>query len=159
MKIQIKKLRQRLFVSMQGFGLCLLAYTASLVTASPVLAASDTSLSEAKAPYELKIIKRGEAAPRGDNTTTEGQQQNRRVDVRLLRKPPEKQVVESNAVVPGGGSVWITRDPAALERLLRVQTSTTLTVEDQLPVQPLEFQVETNYPYFIDRYLNYFFSY
>jgi len=101
------------------------------------------------APYQLKIIKRGESQPRGDNNTAAGQQQNRRVDVHLLRKPEPSPSTQSSAIVAGGGGVWITRDPASLDRLLRVSSSSTLSIENGQPVKPLEFDVSTNYPYFI----------
>ena len=105
---------------------------------------------EQVAPYQLKIIKRGESAPRGDNKTTAGRQENRRADVRLLRKPQAKPSTETSAILPGGGSVWITRDPASLDRLLRITTGTTVSIENGKPVQPLEFDLATNYPAFIE---------
>jgi len=110
---------------------------------------ADETHPEEVAPYQLKIIKRGESQPRGDNNTAAGQQQNRRVDVHLLRKPEPKPSTESSAIVAGGGGVWITRDPASLDRLLRVSSSSTLSIEDGQLVKPLEFDVSTNYPYFI----------
>jgi len=106
---------------------------------------------EEVAPYQLKIIKRGEARAIGSNSNPEGQQQNRRADVKLIVNPKTPDVIASSAQIAGGGSVWITRDPAALERLLRVETAASLPIENGKPVKPVEFKVSTNYPFFIKR--------
>ena len=108
---------------------------------------------EKPAPYVLKIIKSGEGDPRSSNTTTEGKQDNRRVDVTVTQKVPVKSVKKETrrALFGTGGAVWISKDPTSLDRILEISTSASVTVEDDQPVSPITFEMRNNYAHFIDQ--------
>lgn len=107
---------------------------------------------EEKAPYVLKIIKRGEGKPRSENDTKEGKQDNRRVDVTLTRQVPVETLETRSVNLAQGGTVWVTKDPAALDRLLSVTSSESVSIEDNKLVSPVEFRIRSNYAAFLSRW-------
>ena len=109
------------------------------------------STTPAAAPYKLKIIKNGEGRPQASNTTTDGRAQNRRVDVKVFKIQPQQAEPRESAEVDGGGIVWVTRDPASLDKLLKLDVPATVPVTDGSLVKPLDIRVLSNYPDFIDR--------
>lgn len=115
--------------------------------AAALIKAGDTG----SAPYTLKIIKNGEARPQASNTTTDGRAQNRRVDVKVFKTEAPDQELRESAEVEGGGIVWVTRDPASLDKLLTLDVPATIPVSDGTLVKPMDMRVLTNYPDFIDR--------
>ena len=108
---------------------------------------------ENKAPYELRIINSGEAAPRSVNNETEGQEDNRRVDVSLTREVPvdEPKPQKQRASFGPGGRVWLSQDPTSLERILQADAPASTSVLAGKPVAEVVFKVNTNYAAYIDR--------
>jgi len=106
-----------------------------------------------KAPYVLRIINSGEANPRSSNKTEAGRQDNRRSDVTLTRKVPLP--VDKNEVRRGvfgsGGTVWLSKDPTSLDRILQVSAPVSVALSDDELDGPIPFNVKTNYPTFIER--------
>ncbi len=142
--------------NLKSKGFCTAASAAILLAVaysgnSLAQATTDEASVEAPAPYKLKIIKNGEARPQGSNTTAQGRAQNRRVDVRVFAKQTPEAVERESAVVKGGGIVWVTRDPASLDKLLKLDVSATAPVKEGVLVKPMDIRVLTNYPAFVDR--------
>jgi len=117
----------------------------------------ESSDCEKPAPYVLKIIKSGEGKPRSSNADAAGKQDNRRVDVTLNKKVPVKRIKnkannESRRVLFGsGGAVWLSKDPTSLDRILTAKTAASVAIEAGKRVEPIEFDIETNYQAFINR--------
>jgi len=111
------------------------------------------SKSEKAAPYVLRIIKSGEANPRSSNKTKEGRQDNRRSDVTLTRKVPLPTVKNETrrGVFGSGGTVWLSKDPTSLDRILEVKAPASAILIDEMLDKPIEFDVKTNYSHFIER--------
>lgn len=117
----------------------------------PTIVLSDSE-PDGKAPYTLTIINHGESQPRSENTTSAGKQDNRRVDVTLARDVKTSVLENASIDVTSGGTIWITKDPASLDRHLRVDAGATAVVVDGKLESPLEFNLVTNYAYFIKRW-------
>ena len=129
---------------------------------------------EAPAPYTLKIINHGEAAPQADNNTSAGRQQNRRVDVTLKTKVPvapelpapvaaaarpvavlrnSDDDVISNRTESGGGTFWVSEDPTSFDRLLGLEVPANVNLGTGNSFEkPVQFSIATNYGKFIDRW-------
>lgn len=120
---------------------------------------------EGMAPYTLKIITVGEGKPLGANSTSEGQQQNRRVDVGLATRLPLKRTPAMAAAKPvaeqpdntankdNGGTFWVSRDPTSLVPALGIKVPDTVVLnQDGMLENPLQFSIATNYRAFIDRW-------
>ena len=124
-----------------------------LVHAADEDCVSGNCLNEDKAAYELRIINSGEAQPRSSNTTSEGQDDNRRVDVTLTRQQAVEAVAADKQSVEFGsnGRVWLSQDPASLERILSVDAPVSASVFDGKPVTEVLFKVNTNFAAYIDK--------
>lgn len=127
-------------------------------TSAFVLAADDDCTSadcgeDAEAPYVLRIINSGEGQPRSSNSTPEGQDDNRRVDVRLTRQvPTEKSEAEKQSAYFGStGRVWLSQDPASLDRILVADAPASASVLNGKPVTEVLFKIDTNYAAYIDQ--------
>jgi len=142
------------------FAVCLGLGTAAYFMSAPGIVraaendcASENCGEEPEAPYVLRIINSGESQPRSTNTTPEGQSDNRRVDVSVTRRVPventesEKQSAEFGS----NGRVWLSQDPASLERILAVDAPASASVFDGKPVTDVSFEIDTNYAAYIDK--------
>lgn len=135
-----------------------------LSLASVLLAASNLTWAEScegddcePAPYSLQIITHGESNPRSTNDNPEGRQDNRRVDITVLPQDPAQGDENADDSVRRvdfdiGGTAWISVDPVKLDRQLSVGAASTAVVSNSKPVEPIEFDLKTNYPSFIDRW-------
>lgn len=120
------------------------------MSALPAQASSENA-AQTEAPYTLKIIKKGEGSPQASNASAEGRAQNRRVDVRVLARKPVEAEPQASATVAGGGVVWVTRDPASMDKLFKLDVPATATISSGELVKPIELRVLTNYPAFVER--------
>ncbi len=110
-------------------------------------------VSEKEAPYVLRIIKSGETKPRLSNKTQKGRLDNRRTDVTLTRKVPLPTVKNETrrGVFGSGSTVWISKDPTSLDRILEIKAPDSAILSDGALEKPIKFDVKTNYSYFIER--------
>jgi len=108
---------------------------------------------ENAAPYVLRIINSGESKPRSSNETREGRQDNRRSDVTLTRKVPipKAQQESASGIFGSGGTVWLSKDPTSLDRILQIKAPASVALAQNTVTAPIEFSVKTNYPHFIER--------
>ncbi len=140
------QLRHLLFILLLGIGFCL-----------PVTYAIESECAgedcEETAPYVLKIIKSGEGEPRSSNSTEQGMQDNRRVDVTLTRKVPVEEIKSEvrSAELQDGGRVWISQDHTSLDKILNVSVSGSVFLLDGKPDSSVTFEIESNYATFIDQ--------
>jgi hypothetical protein len=92
--------------------------------------------------YTVEIVSRGDAESRALEAEAASPEAGRRVEVSG----------DFRLRLPGRGSFWVTEDPAVLEPLLNVGTSSEPEVEGGRLVEPVHFHLYTNYDAFIDRW-------
>ncbi|WP_299880816.1 hypothetical protein [uncultured Cocleimonas sp.] len=117
--------------------------------------------------FTLRITTHGEGVNRSDNMSEPARQDNRRTDVKIKTKVQtgtrtvtdetfeEVNVKVSDAInrsirLNDGGSIWVTKDPASLTPVLNVTSSQTVKMDSGKFETPLNFNIYTNYAYFID---------
>ena len=91
---------------------------------------------------ETVVAGYGQDRPRSDNGTEAGRGDNRRVDVSGSMR----------IVLPGGGLVWATEDPAIAVPVLNVAGPEDVAVSDDGKVEPVRFDTYTNYADYIQRW-------
>ncbi len=126
----------------------------STLTAQEKVEQEKPNTDEEPAPYVLRIINAGESKPRSTNETEAGRNDNRRTDVTLTRKVPVNKVPQDvrKALFGTGGAVWLSTDPTSLDRILHIETPSTVSMPDNTLENPIEFNVQTNYADFIDNW-------
>lgn len=127
--------------------------TSMFVHAAEDNCASEDCTEEPEATYELRIINSGESEPRSANTTKEGRDDNRRVDVTVTREiSVEKSPIEKQSANLGSsGRVWLSQDPTSLERILVADAPASASVADGQPVTEVLFEIDTNYAAYINQ--------
>jgi outer membrane protein OmpA-like peptidoglycan-associated protein len=90
----------------------------------------------------IDVVSRGELEPRSSNATTEGQADNRRVDV----------IFNGRLQLRDGGTVWATEDPAIIEPRLSVSGPAFMPVSEGYFTQAAMFRLYSNYSRFIERW-------
>ncbi len=115
-------------------------------------AVCSTADCEPSAPYSLKIINRGEASPRSPNASQESMQDNRRVDVTVARQVPVDALANRSADLAAGGTLWLSKDPSALDRALQVGAPEIVEIKDGQLINPVMFEAYSNYAAFFDKW-------
>jgi len=118
-----------------------------------------TELSDApaKPAYSLKIISYGEGNPSSNNMSEDGLKQNRRVDVTIVSEP-ERSENGDKIAIPGGGVVWMTKDPLALNRQLEINSLQRVETVDGDLADPVRLRIYSNYASYIERWEVVFFD-
>ncbi|MCW8127623.1 hypothetical protein [Microbulbifer halophilus] len=121
-----------------------------LLLSLPLLPALVVNAAEAPpADTVVKIITRSESEP----AAKEELQPNRRVEIRAPEAQPGKAVAQGRFAVrlDGGGVIWATEDPARVEPDLSVSAAPLVPFERGRILEPVRFQVYSNYTAFIER--------
>jgi len=113
--------------------------------------------STVKPAYTLKIISYGEGTPDSDNMDESALQQNRRVDVTIIAEPEVAENADKVAM-PGGGVMWVTKDPLELTRQLEIKSLSRVELQDGQLAAPVRMRLFSNYASYIDRWEVVFFD-
>ncbi len=103
-----------------------------------------------KPAYTLKVITYGEGAPKADNMTVDGMQQNRRVDVSFQGVPVE--IPADIVATQTKGAIWLTQDPLSTERTLNIKAASTVTATGDGQRMPVRMNIYTNYATYADKW-------
>jgi len=120
-------------------------------------AAAEQGGAGVKPAYTLRILTYGESDPSQDNTTEEGLQQNRRVDVTVFAEP-EIAENDSKVDVQNGGILWITKDPLQLNRQLQITAGGSVNTVDGELTGPVKLRLYSNYATYLSRWEVIFFD-
>ena len=103
----------------------------------------------------------GDTQPLVSNDTADGMALNRRVEIEILydevttkvtKRTVTKPTSETRIVLPHGGVIWATQDPGKVDPRLSITALRPLTVEGNNKIEPIEFDVYSNYQAYISRY-------
>ena len=154
---------------MQPHSIRMSAVLAGLVLCS-VSTLTQASEPQLTAPaYTLKIVTHGEAPSGSHNMDEQARQDNRRADVAIRTKvqtgtrletvetTEEVEVKVSDGAnrsirLDDGGVIWVSKDPASLTPTLNVTSSNSITVEEGELLNPINFEISTNYAHYINQW-------
>jgi len=103
----------------------------------------------------------GDTRPLASNDSLEGMALNRRVEIEVLYDEAPVEVVERTIpkptserriILPHGGVIWATQDPGKVDPRLSIAALTPLVVEGKNKIEPIKFNVYSNYQAYISRY-------
>ncbi|MEE9493641.1 MAG: SdrD B-like domain-containing protein, partial [Gammaproteobacteria bacterium] len=104
---------------------------------------------ESKPSYTLEVINFGEGKPKEKNINEEKMQYNRRVDVSMKDVMAAPATAKSRTNLPNGGVIWLVQDPAGNLPRLSINAPSFAKMQDGKLVQPVQFNVYSNYGAFI----------
>ena len=123
----------------------------SLVLCSIAAVTSVVSAEENKpTAFTMRITTHGEGVNRSDNMSEPTRQDNRRTDVKIKTNVKVSDAINRTIRLNDGGSIWVSKDPASLTPVLNVTSSQTVKMDLGKFETPLNFNIYTNYAYFID---------
>lgn len=143
------------------------AFTGLVLCSVSVVTQAAENDSQNKPAFTMSIVTHGEGSNRSDNMSENKRKDNRRTDVSITKQMQVgtrtvneevsdvvrvkiSDAVKRNIRLKDGGVIWISKDPASLSPVLNVSAPSSIEMEKGEFVNPMSFEISTNYAYFID---------
>ncbi len=125
----------------------------SLIPLSLLTACSLSLFGASAAPFSVEIVDRGECGPVAPNDApSRGMAKNRRADVALRTQQKYHVMQKRRIVLPGGGMIWASSDPAMVIPHLDILSRPYAQKRMGAIIGPITFATYSNYHRYFDRY-------